>query len=139
MIMSAPISRANEFVEKARQMTGENGFGWDNMGVYIQQIIQGSVCHLQFDCYTDPYTDSHKGDAPSFEKLYYDMSRAFFEMGGYFSRPYGGWTDMVYEKYGCSRKCYRVSAPWYRGPLLIKCYPAFYHYGVLCILCRLNG
>ncbi len=89
----APLSRAEEFVNKAMDLADTAGFAPENIGAYLQMVIQGNACHLQFDYHITPE------DAAAFESLYMDMSRAFFEMGGYFSRPYGGWSDIVYPNY----------------------------------------
>jgi len=74
-------------------MAASAGFSPENIGTYLQIVIQGNACHLQFDYHVIPE------DAAALESLYMDMSHAFFEMGGYFSRPYGGWADIVYPNY----------------------------------------
>jgi FAD/FMN-containing dehydrogenase len=38
-------------------------------------------------------------DASRWESFYVDVSKTLFQMGAYFSRPYGPWSDIVYGRY----------------------------------------
>lgn len=84
------LSRTPEFIKAAHETAVNNGFDLSNIGAYIQMVIQGTACHCEFDLYTSP------DNAPSMEKFYNELSKKIFEMGGYYSRPYGIWSDLVY-------------------------------------------
>lgn len=56
-------------------------------GIYIQPLVQGTSCHLEFTIY---------GDVS--EELIDKMSEFLFERGAFFSRPYGKWAEMVYSR-----------------------------------------
>ncbi len=84
------LSQTPEFINVARETAISNGFDPSQIGVYLQMVLQGSACHCEFDLYTGP------DEAPSMEGFYNELSKKIFEMGGYYSRPYGMWADLVY-------------------------------------------
>ncbi len=84
------LSKAPEFVKAAQEIADKNGFNSADMGAYFQMVIQGTTCHMEFDIYTSPE------DTGKIETFYLDLSKKIFEMGGYFSRPYGAWADLIY-------------------------------------------
>jgi FAD/FMN-containing dehydrogenase len=67
----------------------------ENMGVYIQPIVQGTSCHCEFNLYFDP-TNSTEWKAT--RQLVNLGSEEMAKMGGFFSRPYGGWKDVAYSR-----------------------------------------
>ncbi len=84
------LSRTPEFIGVARETALDNGFDPSQVGVYLQMVMQGTACHCEFDLFTTPE------GAPSMEKFYNELSEKIFEMGGYYSRPYGIWSDLIY-------------------------------------------
>ncbi len=84
------FSKTPEFIKAAQDMALDAGFDPSSIGTYLQSVIQGTACHLAFDIYMDGH------DAPKMETFYTNLSKKIFEMGGYFSRPYGAWADIVY-------------------------------------------
>jgi FAD/FMN-containing dehydrogenase len=85
-----PLTRIPEFVAALNKKAEANGASLKDTGIYIQQVIQGTACHLQFDFFMEP--DKAKG----FEEGYNALAAEIFGMGGYFSRPYGALSDLVY-------------------------------------------
>ncbi|MBN1289274.1 MAG: FAD-binding oxidoreductase [Actinobacteria bacterium] len=94
------LSRAPEFIETAVKTAESTGFDPAAIGVYMQMVIQGTACHLEFDLF------GKQGD-PVMEKFYSELSGKVFEMGGYYSRPYGEWADLVYPEAETFVKCAR--------------------------------
>jgi len=86
----ATLARAAEFVAAARECVTQAGFDAQDMGIYLQQVIQGTACHMEFDLYAAPE------DMAKVEGVYAALSKKIYEMGGYYSRPYGMWSDLVY-------------------------------------------
>jgi hypothetical protein len=67
----------------------------EEMGVYIQPIVQGTSCHMEFDLFYDP------ADAAQRERvkaLVSEGARDLANMGAFFSRPYGPWADVAYSR-----------------------------------------
>lgn len=89
----APPSRVAEFAEAAEDLAAKSGFDPEKMGSYFQAVLQGTAYHCEFDLYMTPE------EAPKWESFYVDLSKTLFQRGAYFSRPYGPWSDIVYDRY----------------------------------------
>jgi FAD/FMN-containing dehydrogenase len=87
------IDKAPEFISATSALARSKHASTEDMGVYIQPIVQGTSCHIEFNLYTDP----SKQDALSRTKwLVCEGSRDLAKKGGFFSRPYGTWVDFAY-------------------------------------------
>ena len=71
------------------------GFPSDQIGVYIQPVVQGVNTHCTFDLYYNP--DDAK-DTENAKKLLKEGQQQLLDEGAFFSRPYGVITDSVFEK-----------------------------------------
>jgi hypothetical protein len=67
----------------------------ENMGVYIQVVVQGTSCHSEFNLYCDP---ANPTELERVKWLVNEGSRDLANKGGFFSRPYGAWADMAYNR-----------------------------------------
>ncbi|MCP4625915.1 MAG: FAD-binding oxidoreductase [bacterium] len=83
-------ARTPEFIGKIKAVTKRNKYNPQDMGVYLQLLIQGTACHCQFDLFMKPER------VREFENGFTALSQKVFDMGGFFSRPYGVWADIVY-------------------------------------------
>ncbi len=84
------LSKTSGFIKAARDMAKDAGFDPSCIGVYLQPVIQGTAGHLELNLYVD------EENASKIQTLFGDLSQKIFNMGGYFSRPYGIWSDLVY-------------------------------------------
>jgi FAD/FMN-containing dehydrogenase len=89
------LDRSQEFIESMAEKTAEQGFPQQNLGTYIQPIRHGTGCHLEFNLFYEPGSRDERG---KIEALMSEASKMCIEMGGFFSRPYGLWADMVYAR-----------------------------------------
>ena len=67
----------------------------DQIGVYIQPLVQGNHVHCEFDLFYNPQ------DAQEISKVkeaYVEGSRVLLENGAFFSRPLGPIVNEIYEK-----------------------------------------
>jgi FAD/FMN-containing dehydrogenase len=87
----APMSRVAGLTAVMAREAEDHRFPGERIGVYIQPLVQGRGCHVEFSLFFE------KGDAASAEALFADASRTLIQSGAYFSRPYGNWAEMVYE------------------------------------------
>ena len=92
---------AGVFEETARQETA-HAFGHlellypsADIGVYIQPVHQGVGCHCEFIL---PLNRENSMETTRMEKLFNTVSRRLFKQGAFFSRPYGIWADLVYNR-----------------------------------------
>lgn len=89
------LNRAKAHQELAFRIIENHGFSRDTVGIYIQPMQHGRICHMEFDIY---YDSSDEKESARIDAVYTEMSFALAEAGAFFSRPYGIWADMVYEK-----------------------------------------
>ena len=67
----------------------------EEIGVYIQPQVQGTCTHCEFNIYYNPDSEEEVSRA---KQLYTKGSKALLASGAFFSRPYGDFTDEVYER-----------------------------------------
>lgn len=92
----ASPSRAASFIPRVYEVAGKNRYPSADIGGYIQPIVQGHAYHMEFDF---PYNPSDPNETETTQKVYMELSETLMNMGAFFSRPYGYWADIVYEKY----------------------------------------
>jgi hypothetical protein len=66
----------------------------DNIGGYIQPLVQGRGCHCEFNLFCDSSDPAEMG---AVNKLFLEASETLMSRGAFFSRPYGPWSGMVYS------------------------------------------
>jgi len=89
------LDRAHEFVKECQSRCSEHSFPLGHCGIYIQPIQQGRNVHIEFDLMYNPQ-DATAADR--MKNLYTGLSAGISELGGFFSRPYGLWSDLAYSK-----------------------------------------
>ncbi len=89
------LDRAPEFVGVMEKEAEQHGFPIENIGMYIQPIQQGRNCHLEFTLMYDP---GDQEQTRVVKELLQDASKCLVDRGGFFSRPYGPWSDLAYNK-----------------------------------------
>jgi FAD/FMN-containing dehydrogenase len=65
------------------------------IGIYIQPIHQGASCHIDFAL---PYNPNNYWEVYRMKELYIKASEALLKQGAYFSRPYGKWAEMAFNR-----------------------------------------
>lgn len=89
------LNKSPDFVSVLSQVAAENGYGIDDIGVYIQPMEYGRACH--FEC-NFGYNPGSPDDVAMITRLYAEAAETAMDMGGYFSQPYGVVADMLYGK-----------------------------------------
>ena len=70
------------------------GYSFNDIGVYIQPIVQGTSCHMEFQI---PCNPDDEAEAKKVKTLFTQASKALLKEGAFFSRPYPGWAYDVYQ------------------------------------------
>jgi hypothetical protein len=91
------LERTPDFVEATFGMSVTKRFSQKDIGVYIQPIVQGTSCHCEFDIYYDPEDPAAVAGA---KWLTNEGAANLANMGGFFSRPYGPWSEIAYNHAG---------------------------------------
>lgn len=89
------LDRTPEFARLMDGLMREFGLARENLGAYIQPIRHGTGCHLEFNLMYDP---NRPEDADRLPALFERASRACLDLGGFFSRPYGLWSELAYAQ-----------------------------------------
>ena len=89
------MDRAKEFYQKVVEVCGEFSYSTKEVGIYLQPLERGRACHIEFSVPCD--LNSHR-EREKVRELYVRLSEELITMGGFFSRPYGAWADMVYGR-----------------------------------------
>ncbi|MEM2465270.1 MAG: FAD-binding oxidoreductase [candidate division WOR-3 bacterium] len=92
----APPSRSASFIPRVYEVAAKNGYSPADIGGYIQPIVQGHAYHMEFDF---PYNPSDPKETEITQKVYMELSETLMNMGAFFSRVYGYWANLVYERY----------------------------------------
>ena len=88
------LDKTPGFMAAVCTLAQSHRFPIENTGVYIQPMVQGTSCHLEFNLYSDP---SKKIELDRAKWLVNEGSRDLAKQGGFFSRPYGAWADFAYS------------------------------------------
>jgi FAD/FMN-containing dehydrogenase len=89
------LDKTPGFVRAMYSVAEEHGYPVSEIGVYIQPVQQGAGCHCEFNL---PYDLDNPGEVTRMRELYTKASEALLKQGAYFSRPYGIWANMAYNR-----------------------------------------
>jgi hypothetical protein len=92
----APLSGISRFVHLMNGVVSKYDYPCEDIGCYIQPMVQGRGCHCEF---TLPCDESNAGEMAMVQQLFMEASEVLRENGAFFSRPYGPWASMVYSRY----------------------------------------
>lgn len=89
------LDHAPGFLAAFKDECTRQAFPEDDVAVYLQPTQQGRNLHMEFACMYDPADAASKDRV---RNLYQSASRRLGDMGAFFSRPYGLWSDVAYAK-----------------------------------------
>ncbi|OGO32480.1 MAG: hypothetical protein A2Z29_06665 [Chloroflexi bacterium RBG_16_56_11] len=87
--------RVPEFCTIISNLAERNRYAPEDIGVYLQPIVQGTACHCEFTLYYHP-DKALESDAT---RLLMDAAcEQILASGGFFSRPYPAWKKIAYRR-----------------------------------------
>ncbi|MBN2033402.1 MAG: FAD-binding oxidoreductase [Deltaproteobacteria bacterium] len=89
------LDNSPAFIGAMHTLAHSRRFPSEDIGVYIQPIVQGTSCHLEFDLFYDA-TDSTQTERA--QSLVTEGAYDLANMGAFFSRPYGTWAKIAYSR-----------------------------------------
>jgi FAD/FMN-containing dehydrogenase len=89
------LDKTPGFVDTVFAMANGLQYEASDIGIYLQPQHQGTSCHCEFNL---PYDPGNKLETDGVRELLETCSEALIRQGAYFSRPYGVWADMVYNR-----------------------------------------
>jgi len=78
--------RLTGLIAAMHDLADEAGYPASDMGIYLQPIVQGTNCHVEFNLFYDP---ANPRDTERVKKLSEDAVKKLECRGAFFSRPYG--------------------------------------------------
>jgi FAD/FMN-containing dehydrogenase len=89
------MDKAGGFIDVMAGCASEQGYPVSELGIYIQPILFGRACHIEFSLYYDP---EDKAASEKIRQLHPSASEALASAGAFYSRPYGCWSDLAYSR-----------------------------------------
>ena len=96
------LSKVDSAVKQCAQGADFSKF---SIGTYIQPVMQGTQCHVE---YTLPYSVADDEASAQLDNFWAELARCANEQGAFFSRPYGEWSKLAFE--GKQSSQYMLSA-----------------------------
>ena len=89
------LDRTPQFVNTMYSVSQARGYSSSEIGIYIQPVQQGVACHCEFSL---PFDPGNQREVTKIQELLTEASEELMKQGAFFSRPYGIWADMVYNR-----------------------------------------
>jgi hypothetical protein len=89
------MEKAPIFIAALKDEAVQAQYEPEDIGVYLQPIENGRVCHLEF---TMPYNPGDAHECGLIRKLHRSASERMYALGAHFTRAYGTWAEMVYGR-----------------------------------------
>ena len=89
------LDRTPEFVNTMYSLSQAMGYSPSEVGTYIQPLMRGVGCHCEFSL---PYDPGNQREVTKIQRLLIEGSEALMNQRAFFSRPYGSWADMAYNR-----------------------------------------
>jgi hypothetical protein len=77
----------------------EAAYPIDELGIYLQPIIQGVNCHCEFSLF---YDSENPGETDRIRNLTLNATKSLIAKGAFFSRPYGETARMIMNRDGAT-------------------------------------
>ncbi|MBN1190470.1 MAG: FAD-binding oxidoreductase [Dehalococcoidales bacterium] len=89
------LEKAPRFIQCMYNVAESRGYPTSEIGIYLQPSHQGANCHIEFDLYYDPQNTRERDRMKELCTL---ASEELLKEGAYYSRPYGIWADMAFNR-----------------------------------------
>jgi FAD/FMN-containing dehydrogenase len=89
------LDKTPEFVRAMHAAAEASHYPVSEIGVYLQPLHQGASCHCEFQF---PYNPKNSVETARMREFFSRASEAMLQQGAFFSRPYGIWASMAYNR-----------------------------------------
>jgi FAD/FMN-containing dehydrogenase len=89
------LEKAPEFVKTVYSLAEAMNCSPSDIGVYIQPVHQGASCHCEFNI---PFNPDNKQEVARIKEFFTRASEELQRQGAFFSRPYGIWASMAFNR-----------------------------------------
>jgi len=91
----ANYQKVGELIDAMYDIAAAAGYATDDMGVYVQPLVQGVNFHVEFDLFYNPLD---RANTERLKGLEVSAVQKLMDKGAFFSRPYGECTDIVMNR-----------------------------------------
>ena len=88
----ATLNRVPYFAKLVNRVASQKGYDTKEIGFYLQPLEGGRACYLEFNF---PW---NREDKEKIYDLYLNLSTCLVNEGAFFGRPYGQWSELVYNR-----------------------------------------
>ena len=99
------LDKAAGLIETVRSVAARFNYPWPDVGIYIQPQHQGVAHHVEFNF---PYAPNDASEVAKAREIYLEASAELADQGAYFSRPYGYWSELIYQRDASSTELLRT-------------------------------
>jgi FAD/FMN-containing dehydrogenase len=89
------LDKTPAFIETMVDVARKHEYRVSDVGVYIQPVHQGAGCHCEFSL---PFDRNDPEETSRIQELFSQASAELLTQGAFFSRPYGTWADMAFNR-----------------------------------------
>jgi FAD/FMN-containing dehydrogenase len=89
------LDKTPGFVDTMYSVAEAHGYPITDIGVYIQPVHHGASCHCEF---TLPYDRKNPRETTRMKELFTRASEELLKQGAFYSRPYGIWANLAYNR-----------------------------------------
>ncbi len=89
------LDKTPDFLRTINSVAEAHGYPASDIGVYLQPLHQGSSCHCEFLL---PYDKDNLKETARMQQLYTAASQELLKQGAFYSRPYGIWANMAFNR-----------------------------------------
>jgi hypothetical protein len=89
------LDKTPGFINLMYTLAGQTKYPVADIGVYIQPQHQGVAYHCEFIL---PFDPGNQTNLSATKDLFAKAGKEMADRGAFFSRPYGGWTDLAYNR-----------------------------------------
>lgn len=93
IFFQSTIDKVSGLLKKAAEVADKNGYSFADCPIYLQPLHQGAALH----CHIILPISADMIESEDLQNMYNEMSKELSLAGAFFSRPYGVWTDIVYD------------------------------------------
>jgi FAD/FMN-containing dehydrogenase len=89
------LDRVQELVGHIYKIAALHGYACNEIGIYIQPVVQGSSCQCEIDL---RYNPENVREVEQVKRLYLNLCETLANLGAFYSRPYGAMADIAYRR-----------------------------------------
>jgi hypothetical protein len=89
------LDRVGDFSDIMSSIVTTHGHNAAEIGAYIQPIEHARACHCEFNI---PYNPKNPEEVEKVRVMHSEACRELTDKGAFFTRPYGSWADIIYNK-----------------------------------------